>query len=506
MKIGILDIINGHAYSLPHKLFSSLFLKQFVSIMPQVISVWCRQAGHDTFYATYYGIGTLQSLLPDDLDIVFIACSTPLSHLAYVLAKHYKKAGIRTIIGGPHAKSFPVDCLRFFDVVVKECDRELLYDILSGDIPPKSYISTSRLFRDVPLVEERLPEIRKASFFQKRWPFLATVVPMLTSMGCAYQCDFCSDWDTPYRVLSLERLGADLQYINNHLPKTLIGFHDPNFGINFDAVMQSVGAISSQTRVPYVISSSLSTLNEKRMKWLKATNCAVCMPGVDSWTEYAAKSAAGRTSGEEKVTCVVEHLRLLYEYVPYINVNLLVGLDTDRGELPFRLTKQFLQNAPFVWPIINMPAPFGGTPRFEELHTNDRILKTMPFGLYYTPYLAVMMKHYEPMTFYEYLCDLYRFQISPWLVRLQNESLPDWRMRMMNRIRRIEVRRVIGCYERILHQLRTDRRFRAFHEGKSHVLPDFYQEEYRKYFGVYSELLTLEERVPNLEQIMPITH
>ncbi|MEE9198904.1 MAG: radical SAM protein, partial [Dehalococcoidia bacterium] len=96
--------------------------------MPQTISVWCRELGHQVFYATYFGQKDPKQLLPDDLDVVFISTYTQASALGYALAKLYRREKTLTVIGGPHAKAFPDDCLRFFDVVVRECDKTLIAD------------------------------------------------------------------------------------------------------------------------------------------------------------------------------------------------------------------------------------------------------------------------------------------------------------------------------------------------------------------------------------------
>jgi hypothetical protein len=41
-----------------------------------------------------------------------------------------RKEGTLTVIGGPHARSFPADCMRFFDWVVLERDKVLIGDLL----------------------------------------------------------------------------------------------------------------------------------------------------------------------------------------------------------------------------------------------------------------------------------------------------------------------------------------------------------------------------------------
>src|SRR5919197_5799447 len=153
MRVGILDILAQPTRRPAELGYRLLITKQFASITPQAIAVWCRRLGHETFYATYYGIGAAHRLLPADLDVIFISCYTQVSHLAYALAKLYRRAGVRTVIGGPHAKAFPVDCLRFFDLVVGECDAALVADIVAGQFDPGSMISAARPFEDVPSVE-----------------------------------------------------------------------------------------------------------------------------------------------------------------------------------------------------------------------------------------------------------------------------------------------------------------------------------------------------------------
>lgn len=134
MRIGIIELLVDKRLDGPLDGLYGLFLrKQFVSIGPQVVAVWCRQLGHEVTYTTYWGQRDPRSLLPSPLDVVFIATYTPSSALAYALAKLFRREKMLTVIGGPHAKAFPDDCLRFFDVVVKECDKRLIDTILRGD-------------------------------------------------------------------------------------------------------------------------------------------------------------------------------------------------------------------------------------------------------------------------------------------------------------------------------------------------------------------------------------
>jgi radical SAM superfamily enzyme YgiQ (UPF0313 family) len=503
MRVGILDIL-GPPTRRPAELgYRLLITKQFASITPQAVSVWCRRQGHETFYATYYGVGRPDRLLPADLDVVFISCYTQVSHIAYALAKIYRAAGVRTVIGGPHAKAFPVDCLRFFDLVVRECDAELVADILAGQFDPGSMISASQPFDDVPTVEERMPEIRSSAFFWRRKALRLSAIPMLASMGCPYRCDFCIDWSSTYRPLPADRLAEDLSYIGRRLPGTLIVFHDPNFAVKFDQVFDVLEAQPPGKRPPYIIESSLTVLRGDRPRRLRDTNCAMVAPGVESWTDYSNKAGVGRTAGIAKVDRVADHFAQLAENVPYLQANFIFGLDTDQGDEPIELTKRFMDRAPFAWPTINIPVPFGGTPLHDELAANGRVLATMPFNFYYAPYLVTTLKHYDPVTYYDKLTELYAHAASPAMLRRRLQATSHRAIGFVHRARTASFRADIASFQRILHMLRTDPAFLAFHEGRTTTLPEFYRHTGDRMLGRYAELLSTMDRTPDLTPARP---
>src|SRR5712691_11892417 len=74
MKVGILELLaesvaqtwGEHRYNLWYK-------KILASLTPQAVAAWCRQLGHEVYYATYYGQRDPKRLLPDQLDIVWLS-------------------------------------------------------------------------------------------------------------------------------------------------------------------------------------------------------------------------------------------------------------------------------------------------------------------------------------------------------------------------------------------------------------------------------------------------
>ncbi len=499
MRVGVLEILSpSRSTSWKQAVEHYVTTKQYASIMPQAIAVWCRQAGHQTFYATYYGHGDPKEQLPDDLDVVFIAAITKYSALAYALAKLYRRDKTLTVIGGAHAKSFPHDCLRFFDLVVTQCDEEVIADILKGAYEPSSVVSSGRALTDLPSVEERMPEIKASSFSREKRPYAATIVPLLSSVGCPYTCDFCTDWNNPYVFLSQDHLEADLRYVSQELPGVKIAFHDPNFAVQFDRTLEVLERIPPKARNPYVVESSLSLLHGSRLQRLRDTNCCYIAPGIESWSSYSNKAGVGRTTGSDKVQRVAEHLEELHSHVSGIQVNFIFGLDADQGDEPVELTKEFMSKTPFAWPVINIPVPFGGTPLYDQYLAEERILRSMPFSFYYLPYLVTTLTQYDPITYYQKLIEMLHHCSDRTMLWRRLRVTSSWTLRLYYTVRTFRVREAIGGFRQISKMLTTDPKFRAFHEGRSAVLPEFYHQEYERMLGPYASLISRAERTPQL--------
>ena len=495
MRIGVLELLNA-AVNTPwnQKGYAHLALKQNASIMPQAVSVWCKSLGHEVFYATYYGQQDPKQLLPNDLDLVFISSHTQASPLAYALAKLYRRENTVTVIGGAHARGFPDDCARFFDVVVGHCDKKLIADILF-EPPVGRIVASGRTLQEVPSVEERMPFIRISNFWRGR-PYALASIPLLTSIGCPYSCDFCVDWNTPYVPHSLERLESDLRFILQEYPGVLVAFHDANFGIKFDQVLDVLESASHDGRKRYVMECSLSILRPTRLQRLGDVGFVAIAPGVESWTAYSNKAGAGSAmTGREKLERVVEHFELIRDHVPALQANFIFGLDVDEGDEPVELTKEFITRAPFVWPLISVPTPFGGTPLYEQHLDEGRVLTSMPFAFYWGPYLATRLKNYSPMTYYERYVEILSHLTSGRML-CKRLGATSGIVRMIHLTRALGMRQMVGKLKGFVHQMKKDPQFRAFHEGESQTLPEFYHRLYENLLGPYATLLSHEDRQP----------
>ena len=302
-------------------------------------------------------------------------------------------------------------------------------------------------------------------------------------------------------LLPTERLRADLQYISTHLPGIIVAYHDPNFAVKFDNVMNVMETIPEDARNPYIMESSLTILRGERLHRLRDTNCAYVAPGIESWADYSNKAGVGAKTGIEKLDNVVAHFRDLHEYVPGLGAGFIFGTDADAGDEPMQLMTEFIRRVPFVWPQMNIPVPYGGTPMFDKLLAEGRILRSMPFSFYYTPYVVTTLRNYSPLEYYEKLIAFYSVVTSTKMLVRRLATMRGYRMKIVQVLRTLSMKDGELKLRRVWQRLRADSQHRTFHEGRSLVLPEFYRREYRRRLGLYAELMSEADMTPELAQL-----
>ena len=175
LRVGILDLV---ARAPTTAIYSRVMNPNLASIMPQVVAVWCEQAGHDVTLVCYTGFEDLHAELPHDIDVVFISAFSQSAQLAYALSNMFRQRGAVTVLGGPHARCYPEDAGRYFDYVLGFTDRNTLLEVLrrSGAASPAG----------TPLGAAQQPRTCPAS--RERWKFIEQtlakapaikIVPML---------------------------------------------------------------------------------------------------------------------------------------------------------------------------------------------------------------------------------------------------------------------------------------------------------------------------------------
>ncbi|MDQ6925266.1 MAG: radical SAM protein, partial [Candidatus Eremiobacteraeota bacterium] len=350
------------------------------------------------------------------------------------------------------------------------------------------HLSTLRQPAGLPGVRERWPYIAATL---KKAPALK-IVPMLASLGCPYTCAFCIDSTVEHQPFGPEQMRDDLQFLLTQMKRPRVAWHDPNFAVRFDETMDAIEAAVPPGRVDFIAESSLSLLAEARMPRLKKNGFQALLPGVESWFSLGNKSRTGKAEGMDKVRQVADHVNMVMRYVPYLQANFVLGLDTDEGDEPFELTKRFVDLAPGAFPGYSLLSAFGrAAPLNLELQRAGRVLPFPHHFLNNNLAMNVRPKNYAWAPFYDRVIDLVTYTFSKRAVarrfRANSGAIPS----TMNVVRALSSegtgRR--HYYTAVRRLLDTDPTVRGYFDQEHTTLPAFYAERVQRDLGpLWSEL------------------
>lgn len=473
-------------------LYARLMNANFASIMPQVIAVWCEQAGHDVQYVCYTGVEDLASEVLGPADVVFIGAFTQAAHTAYAISNLHRRRGAVTVLGGPHARCYPQDATRYFDYVLGFTTKQIVEDVLREREPRARGLHLS-----APGQPDSLPGV------EERWKFIAPtlaktpvlkMVPMLGSMGCPYTCSFCIDSTVKFQPLGFDQIRSDLRFLLTKMRHPRVGWHDPNFGVRFDDYLGAIEEAVPPGRIDFFAESSLSLLSEPRLQRLARSGFKVMLPGIESWFALGNKTKSGGEVGLEKVRRVADHINMILRYLPYVQTNFVLGLDTDEGAEPFELTKRFIDLAPGAFPVFSLLSAFGrAAPLNLDLQRDGRVL---PFPFHFldaSQAMNVVPKNYAWGGFYDRLVDLEEYAYStPRVVRrfiANRTAIPKW----MNVVRGVSSERLgrVSHHAKVRRLLDSDGSVHRFFHRESSKLPAFYEHRVRQDLGRLWEALPL---------------
>jgi len=461
------------------------------SIMPQVVATWCEEEGHQVKMICYTGREDLSKELPQEVDLVFISSFTHAALLAYSLSNYFRSRGAVTVLGGPHARCYPDDAINYFDYVLGFTSKTIVADVLNNCTPqrPKGkHLSAGKPPASLPGVRERWkfiePTLKKAPFIK--------IVPMLGSMGCPYTCSFCIDSVVSYQPMDFEVIKEDLRFLLTRFKKPLVAWHDPNFGIKFDDNMEAIASAAPRNSFRFIGESSLSILTEEHLKVMQKNGFGALLPGIESWYEMGNKSRTSHVAGREKVNQISNHVNMMFRYIPYVQTNFVLGLDSDAGEEPFELTKRFIDKTPAAFPGYSLLTAFGeAAPLNLEYQKANRVL---PFPFHFlNNHLAMNLKpkNYDWVDFYDKIIDLTEYTFSRKAIYRRFMATRDSTSRWMNFMRAISSEGYgrIRFFKEVRKHLKEDRSFRQYFEGETKHLPEFYKNIVKKDLGVWWQWL-----------------
>jgi hypothetical protein len=188
----------------------------------------------------------------------------------------------------------------------------------------------------------------------------------------------------------------------------------------------------------------------------------------------------------DKVRQVSEHVNMILRYVPYVQTNFVLGLDSDEGVEPFELTKRFVDLTPGAFPGYSLLSAFG---RAAALNLDyQRARRVLPFPFHFlnnNQAMNVRPRNYGWRTFYDNVIGLTRYSFSPRAIYRRFAATQGLTSRWLNVVRAVSTEGFgrLKYYKEIRARLDADPQFSPYFEQETDELPRFYSDMVRKDLG-----------------------
>lgn len=297
----------------------------------------------------------------EECDVVAISCLTSNAYRGYRIADAFREKGKIVVMGGIHPSLLPDEAIEHADaVVIGEAEgvwEKILDDIESDKLQERYHEPNPDLDRYIPKDFSTLSKKR-----------IYNLVPLQTSRGCPYDCDFCCVTDIFGKKIKLIPIKHVVRDIKESGGRNFI-FLDDNI-IGHKKYARELFTALIPLKIRWVGQSSISFANDiEIMKLAKQSGCKGLFIGLESVVESNNHQYTKLKSLEDTKRSIKKILRMGI----IIQASVIFGFDDDTHET-FGQTIKFLRKNRISLASINALTPYPGTRVFEKFKEAGRLL------------------------------------------------------------------------------------------------------------------------------------
>jgi len=300
--------------------------------------------------------------LEEDCDLVGISCMTANAPRAYEVAADFRKLGKTVVLGGVHPTILPDEALLHADsVVIGEAEgvwEKLLEDFAAGRLEKRYHNPVPDLSR---YIKKDFTKIIKKRLF--------SIVPIMTTRGCPYKCDFCcvsNLFGKTIRHIPVENIVKDIQTSGSRN----FMFLDDNI-IGHPRYAKELFRALIPLKIKWVGQASITFLKETELLQLAAdSGCKFLFIGLETVNETEMKTLKKSLKDNEELKQTIKKIKKMGIL---IHASMIFGFDSDTKKV-FRETVKFLIKAKISTVTFNILTPYPGTKTYDELKHAGRLL------------------------------------------------------------------------------------------------------------------------------------
>jgi len=300
--------------------------------------------------------------LDEECDIVGLSCMTSNAPRAYYFAQEFKKRGKKVVIGGVHPTILPDEALQYTDsVIIGEAEgvwEQVLEDFKNGRLQKKYHKPYPSL--------EKYVHIKHRRDTKKR---LFNVVPVMTTRGCPYNCDFCcvtTFFGNTYRFRPLASIIEEIESFGNI---QCLFFQDDNIVGDRSQAKEFFHRLIP-LNIRWAGGTTLATLqDEELLALMRESGCMSMFVGLESLNRPFAKNS---NQLHDRIEYYYKTIERLHAYGIMAYVAFIFGFDEDDISV-FEKTVQFAKDACCEGAAFHVLTPYPGTRLYKKLNHEGRI-------------------------------------------------------------------------------------------------------------------------------------
>jgi len=332
-----------------------------------------------------------------DSDYILITSMSATVSRAYELADFFKQKGKKVFMGGLHVSFKPEEALAHCDKVVCGEGENVLFDLMNGKTK-KNIIKGSPVLdlNSIPMPDYSLVE------GMGRNP---SVVSVVTSRGCPFNCKFCSlkaMFGRKYRVVSTKRI---IDYLSQFKNLKTLCFDEPNFSADKKRAIDILTEMKEHSITPKYAWPSVSidvANDDKLLKLFSDVSRFHFAIGLESINQKVLDSYNKKQTPE----IIKKNVKKLKDHGIRVFGSFIFGADHD-DKMVFQKTVGFCQDAEIDFPTFSALTPYVGTDTRKEFEKQNRII-TNNWDYYDGTHVLVRPKNMTPLELQEGIISAYQ--------------------------------------------------------------------------------------------------